>query len=957
MEDSKYDALKDSALYNSTTKIEEAKRFLANVVWTYEEVRERGTAPKDGKHNRITMRRFAPGAPGGCVREVLDLLTQQAPYADPVISNMVFPGKWRPKYSWFRKDSRYETVNYKTHTVTLIQDLVPADDNGEVENINGGGNCSQIEEFQYVWDAAEVTSPEPPYPQGVTYSVQGVNRDDESGLFNYVIRKTVAVMQHTSPYVSAKTATSTRVTESWSNLYDSDLAELDLPEEGTNLETGEAVTVERRKNPDCTWDIAVHRTKTTPNEAAEQCKKVLTQHEHSTSKGGQTAPLGEAPAAKGGVHYEYASKLEEDGTYTNTVGKTTEINVNGHTVQRRGTLYGVQKTVTDVNTTSNPANDAVGIGESIEVTRTPGGLYNVERTCFILCVPPDLGEVRTTTIAQSSCQTKDVADEKISDEATASGGVITNYQQNLNEFGKWERCTTVITEIPVTDCTVQTEVTLRGTRVTTVDIHQPENVAQETKATCIGDSVQITKTDGGLYNVTKTSVCMADEMCTGWSGSATVFEKNYSCQTVGPEKLSCLGKGINSIEVACNGVIKSASSSLTELGAYENSETEKQEISVPCAVVQVETTAFGKNTTVIHQNQATCRSSDQAGVTIRNDLTDGGLYDVTVTCVCREETEWVYGAAHTHFLDQTRTEVQGATNKPADLTGDTYGSMSVALCDDGKYDYTKVVACPIARSWEGRGEAYGNGMTVTVNEHKNADEVETTPASEQGVIYRNSKELNEYGKYDIEYTTQKAGCFWEHTITLPQDNGISYLYFYENAPTPRVPEYSGTVSHATASVSRDQFGLFSGSVTVTFRPDKDDPSSGGGSSDDDDDDKDTSTQPGGTCNTLGRTTIAAWSIKDKVVKSTTTEFYNGIAYDVTWSAKYHAGFITDGTTATFEEGAHLSMPGAAPGGITPYAAGAFYSYYTEVKRESVAKAADGTVDENGAPVVSSGSGS
>lgn len=953
MEDSKYDALKDSALYNSTTKIEEAKRFLANVVWTYETVSERGTAPKDGKHNRITIRRFAPGAPGGCVREVLDLLTQQAPYADPVISNMVFPGKWQPKVSWFRKDSRYETVNYKTHTVTLVQELVPADDNGEVENIPGGGNCAQSEEFQYVWDAAEVTSPEPPYPQGVTYRVQGVNRDDESGLFSYVIHKTVAHMQYTPPYVSAKTATSTRVTESWSNLYDSDLAELDLPEEGTDLETGEAVTVERRQNDDCTWDIAVHRTKTTPNEAAEQCKKVLTQHEHSTSKSGQTAPLGEAPAAKGGVHYEYASKLEEDGTYTNTVGKTTEININSHAVQRRGTLYGVQKTVTDVNTTDNPVNDPVGIGETIEVTRTPGGLYNVERTCFILCAPSELAETRATTIAQSSCLTKDVADEKISDEATASGGVITSYQQSMNEIGKWERCTTVVTEIPVTDCAVQTEVTIRGTRVTTVNIHQPENVAQETKATCIGDSVQITKTDGGLYNISKTSVRMAEEMCTGWSGSATVFEKNYSCQTVGPEKLSCLGEGIDSIGVASNGVIKTASSSLTELGAYENTESEKQEIGVECAVVQVETTAFGKNTTVIHQNQAASQSSDQAGVTIRNDLTDGGLYDVTVTCVCREETEWEYGAVHTHFLDQTRTEVQGATGKPADLTGDTYGTLSVTLCSDGKYDYTQTVACPVARSWEANSEAYGNGMTVTVCEYKNAEGTSTTPTSAQGVIFRNSKELNEYGKYDIKYMTHTAGTFWHETICLPQDDGMTYFYFYENAPTPRVPDYCGNVTSATASVSRDQFGLFSGSVTVAFRPKggSDGSSSGGGTTDPE---KDPAIQPGGTCNTLGRTTIAAWSIKNKEVKSTTTEFYNGVAYDVTWSAKYHAGFITDGTEATFEAGAHLSMPGAAPGGITPYAAGAFYSYYTDVKREKVELAAN-EVDENGAPKVSSGS--
>lgn len=952
MEDSKYDALKDSALYNSTTKIEEAKRFLANVVWTYENVSERGTAPKDGKHNRITIRRFAPGAPGGCVREVLDLLTQQAPYADPVISNMVFPGKWRPKLSWFRKDSRYETVNYKTHTVTLIQELVPADDNGEIENVNGGGNCNQIDEYQYVWDAAEVTSPEPPYPQGVTYSVQSVHRDDDSGLFSYVIHKRVAVMQHTPPYVSNKTATSTRVTESWSNLYDSDLAELDLPEEGTDLETGEAVTVERRKKDDCTWDIAVHRTKTTPNEAAEQCKKVLTQHDHSISKSGETAPLGEAPAAKDGVHYEHTSKLEEDGTYTNTVGKTTEINVNGHAVQRRGTLYGVQRTVTDVNTTDNPVNDPVGIGESIEVTRTPGGLYNVERTCFILCAPPDLAEVRIATIAETSCLTKDVRDEKTDELATAEGGVLKRFEQRLNEFGKWEICETITKEIGVTDCMVGTDVTLQGTRRTEVHKHQDKDFADSVVAEKIGDTVQVVRTDGGLYDVTKTYVCMADEMCTGWSGDATIFEKSYSCRTVGPEKLSCLGLGVDRIEEACGGVIKTASSVLNQLGAYENTEAVKKELEVECSSTTKAVTAFGVTAVTEHQNQSAPEEASSAGVTVRNTKTDGGLYDVTITCVCRNEVCWKYTSAKTAFMETCRVEVRGSDTFPSELGPGEFGSIEAELSDDGKYDYCTTVFNPTECCWVERKLVSGDCGSTTVTTYKNWDEeCCITPTARQGYIYNNEKSINEYGKYDYEYVTQCAGECWQCLITLPSDGGMTYLHFYENQAAPMVPDYCGNVTYATASTQRDQFGLFSGSSTITFRPSK--TGGSGGSGDGNTEDAEDAVKPGGSCNTLGRTSVVGWSTAEGgiEVKSTTTEFYNGIAYDVTWTAKYHAGFSTSGAAVAFTKDAYLSMPGAAPGGITPYAAGAFYAYYTEVKRACVTKSAE-SVDDNGAPEIS-----
>lgn len=952
MEDSNYDALKDSPRYNSTTKIEEAKRFLANVVWTYEEVRERGTAPKNGKHNRITMRRFAPGAPGGCVREVLDLLTQQAPYADPVVSNMVFPGKWRPKYSWFRKDSRNETVNYKTHTVTLIQDLVPADDNGEVENIPGGGNCSRIEEFQYVWDAAEVTSPEPPYPQGVTYNVQGVNRDDESGLFSYVISKTVAVKQHTPPYVSAKTATSTRTTESWNNLYDSDLAELDLPEEGTNLETGEAVTVERRKNPDCTWDIAVHRTKTTPNEAAEQCKKVLTQHEHSKTTSGNDAPLGEAPAAKGGVHYEYSSRLEDDGTYTNTEGKATELNVNDHAVRRTGTLYGVRVTRTDVNTTANPADCAVGIGEEIQVTRTPGGLYNVERTCFVLTVPPDLAETRVATIAETSCLTKDVREEKTNELATAEGGVLKSYEQRMNEFGKWEICETITTELGVTDCMVSTEVTLQGTRRTEVHKHQDKAFADSTVAEKIGDTVQVSRTNGGLYDVSKTYVCMADEMCTGWSGSATIFEKNYSCQTVGPEKLSCLGHGVDRIEEACGGVVKTASSTLTQLGAYENTESVKKELEVECSVTSKAVTAFGVTTATEHQNRSAPEEALSAGVTVRNVKTDGGLYDVTISCVCRNEVCWAYTTSKTAFMEACRVEVRGSDTFPGELDPGEYGSIEAELSEDGKYDYCTTVYNPTECCWLERGVASGDGGSTTTETYKNwSEERSITPTAKQGYVYANEKTVNDYGRYDYEYTTQRAGCAWECLIKLPSDGGITYFHFYESQTEPMVPSYSGNVTYATASTQRDQFGLFSGSSTITFSPSKSSDSSGGSSGSDDDEED--AVKPGGSCNTLGRTSVVGWSTASGgiEVKSVTTEFYNGIAYDVTWTGKYHAGFSTSGAAVTLGEKAYLSMPGAAPGGITPYAAGAFYAYYTDVKRACVDKSAS-SVDENGAPVIS-----
>lgn len=952
----KYDPLMDSTKLNDSSKIESAKRFLANITWVYENVQERGTKPADGRHNRITIKRFAPGAPNSCVREVLDILTQQAPYQDPVISNTVFPGKWKPKLSWFRKDSRYETVNNKTASVTLIQELIPADEDGDTEVFTSGGNCFSETVVQYMWDMdsvevpAELANPGE-RPQGVQYSVAGVNRDDDSGLFSYYITKQIAIPQKDGPYISGIQNSAVTFTTTWKNAYE--IPE-DLPQDGETVVDGDIRRVSRRQNDDCTWDITLEVTRTLEHDALEACKRVFTEHQHTTQVGGNKDPLPEAPPAGGGKHYEYSSKKEEDGTYTHSKTVTTEIPRENFTIERSTSLYGTRTTVVDKNLSSANTREVPEVGGSIRIERTQGGSYDVTRTSIEVTNPDLIQETKCTTIAQSVCSTTNVVDERGDETATASGGVLVAYNYNQNEYGTWNRTESITTEKQVDCCSVTTTMGIDGTTVAVTVLNAPANCTCE--ASKLGDSVQIEKTPGGLLNITKRSVDATTEIDRRWSDTRTMTQDQYEHAIVQACALSCAKDG--TVTSAGGGVMRSASSQLTETGAYINTTTKTTFLPVTCETYVISNDFFGATTQTRHRNQSDRRVTAPVGGSVTNVMNEGGSFDVTVVEPKRTLRELRFTSEKTDFAEKVTVSTRGGTKVPTVK----YGSVSAAYDEYGKINGQAEEVTPSTFANAVRNEVETFDGTTILEQTKNSKDNSTTPQYSPSMIVTKRADATGYGTWDVTTTTKTPGAPWLKVFDLPTNDGMTVYYLFGNQPEFFEPNYKGSVSSASASVSRDpEFGLWNGSYTIHFNEkDKTSYATTVGGNAGEPSKKDTTEIPpenGGSTNSastrtlsLGSARLSTWGVTQNI-KTTTYEIHSGALYKVTWSAVMRCGICVEPYHSTFNvnkilpKDSQLHLPGGPQGGIFPFASGFYFVYYTDITRKAELK--KGTTDANG----------
>lgn len=921
----KYDPLMDSTKLNDSSKIESAKRFLANITWVYENVQERGTKPADGRHNRITIKRFAPGAPNSCVREVLDILTQQAPYQDPVISNTVFPGKWKPKLSWFRKDSRYETVNNRTASVTLIQELIPADEDGDSEIIDGGGNCTTEIVYKYVWDATEVELPEEAKnpPQGVQYSVNSVSRDDDTGLFSYYITKHVAIEQKDGPYISDIRNSAVTWTTTWKNAYEIPEG---LPEDGETVADGEVRRVTRSQNDDCTWDITLEVTKTLEHDALEACEKTFTEHKHTSQTGGNKEPISEAPAAGGGKHYSYSSKKEEDGTYTHSKAVTTEIARKQYTVAKDASLYGTRITTVDKNqANANVSSVDLDIGESIRVDRTSGGSYDVTRTCVTVTFPGEVQQASCKTVSETINSRTVIEEKKGNEKATAGGGVLVKHDYEMTEYGTWRHSKTTTEETPVESYVVTKDRGIEGLTTTVVSINGQGVEADPTR---IGSSVKKEKTPGGLTNVTTQSTEVID-VTASETQSVDAFTSTQKVVEIAAAKK-------DTTLTHEQGVIKSVESQLTNKGAYQNTTTTQTDKTVGRATYVVAKTAFGTTTTETTRNARGMDTDAAVGVTVKNTMNQSGTYDVERTVTNRDPVDWSYASQETAFSKACTTKGRGASKVPdAGLGGSSNGEMG----DDGKFDYTLTTVTPKAQTWESSYTTAGDGSSEVEYEQKNGEAMSSDGAG-VGQIVTTRNSMNEFGLMDSSREVRSAGDAWKYSVSLPHNGGGSTFVFFGNQPTPVIPSYSGSVASASASVSKDMYGLYNGHVVITFRSNK-----GGGGGGDDPSEPDDSTST-----SIGRADVKDWS-KSGGVTTKTVEIYNGVAYDVTWKATMRTGYKADPNSITL---GGLNMPGGPSGGVFPFSVGAHYTFFDNVERVSVVMAGS-ELDGNGAPVVGSSS--
>lgn len=179
---------------------------------------------------------------------------------------------------------------------------------------------------------------------------------------------------------------------------------------------------------------------------AKGCRKTLFEHSHTTTDVQGTDPgFTDAASASGGVITEKSVRRTATGAYQVEEHKTTETPVASAVVETRRTVSGTTTTTLDRNQPSPASTTGLAVGQSVRVEKTPGGLYNNQRTTT---------QASNTTLQTGSEDSGGVVhtDSTVKNEASAKSGLATagantvrRIVSRLNENGTYDNETRTTT--------------------------------------------------------------------------------------------------------------------------------------------------------------------------------------------------------------------------------------------------------------------------------------------------------------------------------------------------------------------------------------------------------------------------------------------------------------------------------------------------------------------------------
>lgn len=234
-------------------------------------------------------------------------------------------GKWVAKSAWLQTMPNEKFNGTESTRVRIYQTIVRAGSEGE----EGDGpyvtenGCKYKIEQTFFWNCKDWQPVLPESTSGVSYSIQNLGRDKETGFYSYVLERRETVLQRIDEYEAEKTAFQERTEERILGLREGD--EENKGREASVSE-GKMVIREETKNADCTKDVSI-----------------------------RTVQEVEVPGASKTIRR----------TRRGTIVKTTDRNVAPEIEE------GEEK------------DPEVAEGESVEREVTPGKLRNVTRTKFV----------------------------------------------------------------------------------------------------------------------------------------------------------------------------------------------------------------------------------------------------------------------------------------------------------------------------------------------------------------------------------------------------------------------------------------------------------------------------------------------------------------------------------------------------------------------------------------------
>lgn len=534
-----------------------------------------------------------------------------------------------------------------------VQVIIYTDAMANSTEFVGGRACTEETTYTYRWYVDEIE--ELTQSQGVSSAIQNLRKED-SGAYSYTVVTRRALTQDTGDLVQADTAGERVLVRTLNNVYGSpDTAWYD--HSGATLTvpapTGSAglrVEVQSTPNQDCTYRIVVTTTQSKQLVSAQDSTHTQFDGEHTEQVQGRLLPLGVAPDASGGVIKSYESQKQPDGRFRTTEKTKVEraVSESSKTVSvgRRGTRV----VTVDTNQSAPAPATSIGIGGSVRVDKTPGGLYNNTVTMWSQEQKVDAAESCTEDAfrhrdSRTVSGMQEMPDHDAGDhvEGSGEGGLVISRQTDMDEEGSISQTTVKDQEKFAPTSEESWQVGLTGVTRTVKHRHVSPTAGGDYFGTIplyttgsVGKSLKRELTPGGLYNVTITEPMRGINagLDTGSGCSKTAFIHVDSTTRVTADK-----PADTHVPDASNGVYHTKDVQINSDGTFTTSSKTNTEVNEPNAEVSHRRHLRGIVTTRTDRNVGGVGVSDlqvkptAIGESVAWRMTDGKLYDKTTTSI------------------------------------------------------------------------------------------------------------------------------------------------------------------------------------------------------------------------------------------------------------------------------------------------------------------------------------
>lgn len=395
--------------------------------------------------------------------------------------------------------------------------------------------------------------------------------------------------------------------------------------------------------------------------------------------------------------------------------------------------------------------------------------------------------------------------------ASVGNGVIVRRKLSKNQDCTSDVHNTTTIDKAVSNSSVTISKTLEGTNKVTVNRNMPAPASTDNLD--IGESVENTKTDSGLYNQTirtriKNALLKIAETCV-----KTLFSHRHGTTTVQGSD-----PGFTHVDEAHDGVVTHKSVSRTSDGSYRIEENETTEKPVISAAKRERQTIYEKSVSQSDRSQsaAATGSSASGGVIVETstEKTEGGLHNNTKTTKTEKSV--------TKAVEHSQMTLNGLRVSRTDKNQPSPGSainlkvgesVTNRKTEGGLYDITTESAAVKGAGKVGESchqDKFTHGHS-TQNNVLAADAPEPEHTFEKGVIVDKRVSLNRNGTADVSESVNTAKPFMQQYTYQRSDGSVVHVVQYRNQDA----QWSGYPNGAVGlqvSDSVNAYGLHDGSV-------------------------------------------------------------------------------------------------------------------------------------------------